>query len=180
MNNKVKLINIVSIACRAGKVMSGEFVIEKALSSKNNIKLILLANDVADATKAKYEKMAKNSKVLLRYTELTKDEMANSIGKTDRAAIAALSVFPIEFAISSFVSSVYLNKTLLFFAIFSYLAFVASATSFANNINLILFLLLKAFSMTNSPDITLPARHAMLTIFINLTLLFIKFGKFLF
>ena len=68
--------------------MSGEFVIEKALSSKNNIKLILLANDVADATKAKYEKMAKNSKVLLRYTELTKDEMANSIGKTDRAAIA--------------------------------------------------------------------------------------------
>lgn len=95
MNNKVKLINIVSIACRAGKVMSGEFVIEKALSSKekalsskNNIKLILLANDVAEATKAKYEKMAKNSKVLLRYTELTKDEMANSIGKTDRAAIA--------------------------------------------------------------------------------------------
>jgi len=87
MNNKVKLINIVSIACRAGKVMSGEFVIEKALSSKNNIKLIL-ANDVAEATKAKYEKMAKNSKVLLRYTELTKDEMANSIGKTDRAAIA--------------------------------------------------------------------------------------------
>ena len=53
MNNKVKLINIVSIACRAGKVMSGEFVIEKALSSKNNIKLILLANDVADATKDK-------------------------------------------------------------------------------------------------------------------------------
>ena len=47
MNNKVKLINIVSIACRAGKVMSGEFVIEKALSSKNNIKLILLANNVA-------------------------------------------------------------------------------------------------------------------------------------
>ena len=88
MNNKVKLINIVSIACRAGKVMSGEFVIEKALSSKNNIKLILLANDVADATKAKYEKMAKNRKVLSRYTELTKDEMANSIGKTDRAAIA--------------------------------------------------------------------------------------------
>ena len=39
MNNKVKLINIVSIACRAGKVMSGEFVIEKALSSKNNFNL---------------------------------------------------------------------------------------------------------------------------------------------
>lgn len=88
MNNKVKLINIISIACRAGKVISGEFVIEKTLSGKNNVKLLLLASDVATATKEKYEKLSQNSKALLRYTELTKDEMANSIGKTDRAAIA--------------------------------------------------------------------------------------------
>lgn len=88
MNNKVKLINIISIACRAGKVISGEFVIEKTLSGKNNVKLLLLASDVATATKGKYEKLSQNSKTLLRYTELTKDEMANSIGKTDRAAIA--------------------------------------------------------------------------------------------
>ena len=38
--------------------------------------------------KLNMKKWPKNSKVLLRYTELTKDEMANSIGKTDRAAIA--------------------------------------------------------------------------------------------
>lgn len=88
MNNKVKLINIISIACRAGKVISGEFVIEKTLSGKNNVKLLLLASDVATATKEKYEKLSQNSKTLLIYTELTKDEMANSIGKTDRAAIA--------------------------------------------------------------------------------------------
>lgn len=88
MNNKVKLINIISIACRAGKVISGEFVIEKTLNGKNNVKLLLLASDVATATKEKYEKLSQNSKTLLRYTELTKDEMANSIGKTDRAAIA--------------------------------------------------------------------------------------------
>lgn len=88
MNNKVKLINIISIACRAGKVISGELVIEKTLSGKNNVKLLLLASDVATATKEKYEKLSQNSKTLLRYTELTKDEMANSIGKTDRAAIA--------------------------------------------------------------------------------------------
>ena len=69
MNNKVKLINIVSIACRAGKVMSGEFVIEKALSSKNNIKLILLANDVADATNDKYEKMEKNPDIMQKFTD---------------------------------------------------------------------------------------------------------------
>ena len=56
MNNKVKLINIVSIACRAGKVMSGEFVIEKALSSKNNIKLIYWQMMLLMRQNAKYEK----------------------------------------------------------------------------------------------------------------------------
>lgn len=86
--NKNKLINILSIACRAGKVISGEFVIEKTLTSKKNIKLLLLADDVAEATKAKYEKLAKNNNVMLKTVMLTKDEMANSIGKTDRAAIA--------------------------------------------------------------------------------------------
>ncbi len=86
--NKNKLINILSIACRAGKVISGEFVIEKTLTSKKNIKLLLVADDVAEATKAKYEKLAKNNNVMLKTVMLTKDEMANSIGKTDRAAIA--------------------------------------------------------------------------------------------
>ena len=86
--NKNKLINILSIACRAGKVISGEFVIEKTLTSKKKIKLLLVADDVAEATKAKYEKLAKNNNVMLKTVMLTKDEMANSIGKTDRAAIA--------------------------------------------------------------------------------------------
>lgn len=88
MNKNNKLTNILSIACRAGKVMSGEFVIEKALSGRNSIKLLLLAKDVALATKEKYEKLAEHNKKLLRYTELTKEEMANSIGKSDRAAVA--------------------------------------------------------------------------------------------
>lgn len=83
-----KLINILSIACRAGKVLSGEFVIEKALSSKQKIKLILLAKDIAEATQVKYEKLADNNKIPLRKTSLTKEELANCIGKTDRAAVA--------------------------------------------------------------------------------------------
>lgn len=86
--NKNKLINILSIACRAGKVISGEFVIEKTLSNRNNVKLILLANDVAEATQFKYEKMAQDNKVILKQVELSKDELANAIGKTDRAAVA--------------------------------------------------------------------------------------------
>lgn len=100
MNNnnnskKQKLVNILSIACRAGKILSGDFVIEKTFTGKHNIKLLLVADDSAEATKAKYEKLVKtnndnkrNSEVLLRETELTKDELAACIGKTDRAAVA--------------------------------------------------------------------------------------------
>ena len=88
-NTQQKLVNILSIACRAGKVMSGEFVIEKALSGKNNIKLFLIASDVAEATREKYHKLVqKHHKILLRDAFLTKDMLAASIGKTDRAVVA--------------------------------------------------------------------------------------------
>ncbi len=83
-----KLVNLLSIACRAGKIISGEFVIEKALSGRNNVKLLLLANDVSVTTKAKYENLAANNEVFLKSTQLTKDELARCIGKTDRAAVA--------------------------------------------------------------------------------------------
>ncbi len=83
-----KLVNLLSIACRAGKIISGEFVIEKAMSGRNNVKLLLLASDVSAATKAKYKKIAANGKILLEITHLTKDELARCIGKTDRAAVA--------------------------------------------------------------------------------------------
>lgn len=90
MNNaqNTKLKNLLSIACKAGRIMSGEFVIEKALSGRHNIKLLLLAADISPASQAKYEKMASAAKVRLAKTALTKDELAGCIGKTDRAAAA--------------------------------------------------------------------------------------------
>lgn len=88
MNKSKKLVNILSIACRAGKILSGEFVIEKALAGRNSVRLILLADDAAEATQAKYEKLAEKNNILLKKTPLTKDELANCIGKTDRAAAA--------------------------------------------------------------------------------------------
>ena len=88
MNKGKKLISILSIACRAGKVISGEFVIEKTLSGKHNVKLILLAYDTTETTQARYEKLAEKNKILLRKTPLTKEELANCIGKENRAAAA--------------------------------------------------------------------------------------------
>lgn len=89
MNKNQKLINILSIACRAGKILSGDFVIEKTLSQKkHSIKLILIASDTSDMTKAKYEKLADKTKILLRQTALAKEALAACIGKTDRAAVA--------------------------------------------------------------------------------------------
>lgn len=88
MNKNQKLINILSIACRAGKIISGDFVIEKATERKNKIKLILIASDASDMTKAKYVKLADKTKILLKNTDLEKDSLAACIGKTDRAAVA--------------------------------------------------------------------------------------------
>ena len=79
------------MACRAGKVISGEFVIEKALlKNSKSIKMILLAQDIAEATKAKYLGWSEKYRIKLVEVEFSKDELAQVIGKTDRAAIAIL------------------------------------------------------------------------------------------
>lgn len=88
MNKNQKLINILSIACRAGKILSGDFVIEKALSRKHSIKLILIASDTSEMTRDKYAKLADKAQILLKDVQLKKAELAGCIGKTDRAAVA--------------------------------------------------------------------------------------------
>ena len=44
-----RIINLLSMAQRAGKVASGEFAVEKALAAKK-IELLLVAGDAADST----------------------------------------------------------------------------------------------------------------------------------
>lgn len=84
-----KLTNILSIACRAGKILSGEFVIEQALGKKP-ISMLLVASDISDASKKQYVLWAEKHGIELRETTLEKQILGAIIGKPQRVAVAVM------------------------------------------------------------------------------------------
>lgn len=88
MNNiqNQKIFNLLSMAQRANKVVSGELAVEKFVQS-GRAKLLLVANDVSDATRKKYTNMANFYQVNL-INILSKQMLGECIGKNYRAAIA--------------------------------------------------------------------------------------------
>lgn len=81
-----KLANMLGIAQKAGKIISGEFAVEQAIRSKKAC-LVLLAGDASPNTKKKYNDLVAFYEVPL-YEIFSKEEMGESIGKVHRAAIA--------------------------------------------------------------------------------------------
>lgn len=88
--NEQKLLNLLSMAQRAGKVLSGDFVVTKALEeNKCKIKLLILAGDASTETVKKYQALAEQRSVDIRCA-LTKDDLGHCIGKEYRAAAAVI------------------------------------------------------------------------------------------
>lgn len=83
--NKSKVLNLLGLAQRAGKLVSGDFVVERTLK-RQNVPLLLLANNCADNNKKKYYQIIENYHVTCREV-LTKEEMGNAIGKDKRVVI---------------------------------------------------------------------------------------------
>ena len=81
-----KLANMLGIAQKAGKIISGEFAVEQAIRNKKAC-LVLLAADASPNTKKKYNDLVTFYGVPL-YEVFSKEEMGESIGKVYRAAIA--------------------------------------------------------------------------------------------
>lgn len=88
MNNmqNQKIFNLLSMAQRANKVVSGELAVEKFVQSRK-AKLLIVASDVSEGTKKKYSDMAEYHQVNL-ITMLSKETLGECIGKSYRAAIA--------------------------------------------------------------------------------------------
>lgn len=78
-NNKQKFLNLLGLAMRAGKLVSGE---ETTLNSirKNQVKLAIVATDVSENTEKKMR-----DKCVTYHTPIlmvvTKDELSHAIGK---------------------------------------------------------------------------------------------------
>lgn len=77
---------MLSIAAKAGKVTSGEFMTENAVKS-NEAALVILAEDASENTKKKFKNMCEYYKVPLRIHGI-KDELGRFIGKGFRASLA--------------------------------------------------------------------------------------------
>ena len=76
--NEDKILNLLGLAQRAGKVISGDFIVEKAMKRKDP-KLVLLAGDCA----------ANNEKIPL-HSIANKEALGTAIGKEVRVVVAVL------------------------------------------------------------------------------------------
>jgi len=86
MINGQKITSLLGLAQKAGKIVSGELAVEKAIKS-SQAKMIIIAADCSDATKKNYRDMASYYHVDL-YEKFSKEQLGACIGKVYRAAIA--------------------------------------------------------------------------------------------
>ena len=86
MNDKV--ISLLGLAERAGKIASGEFAAEKAVKT-GKARLIIVAEDASDNTKKKMKNMTAFYETPL-YVYVSKDDLGHCIGKEYRSMVAVL------------------------------------------------------------------------------------------
>ena len=86
--NENKIYNLLSMAQRANKVVSGDFAVEKAVQGRK-ARLILVAGDAAEETKKKYQHLAEEATIKLYYL-FDREKLGHCIGKEYRAVAAVL------------------------------------------------------------------------------------------
>lgn len=81
-----KVLSMLGLATRAGKVVSGEFAVEKSVKS-GAAYLVVVAEDSSDNTKKMFSNMCSFYEVPF-VTYGTKEELGRAIGKEYRASLA--------------------------------------------------------------------------------------------
>lgn len=86
--NQNKVVALVGLAMKAGKVVSGEFSVEKAVKT-GKAKLVIIADEASDNTKKKFRNMCLYYKKPC-YFFGEKLQLGNAIGKEFRASLAIM------------------------------------------------------------------------------------------
>ena len=86
MQNKV--LSMIGLATKAGKVASGEFSVEKMVKS-NKAYLVIVADDASDNTKKMFTNMCAFYEVPV-YFYSDKETLGHAIGKQFRASLAVV------------------------------------------------------------------------------------------
>lgn len=84
--NEDRFLSLIGLAQKAGKLVSGELAVEKAVRA-GKAKAVIIAQDSSESTKKNYRDITAYYKVVL-YEGLTKQQLGLAIGKAGRAAIA--------------------------------------------------------------------------------------------
>lgn len=83
-----KIISLISLAMKAGKIKSGEFAVLDAIVSEKS-RLIIVAEDAAENTKKKYQDKASYRNIPLEIFS-AKSQLGKAIGKDETAAVAIM------------------------------------------------------------------------------------------
>lgn len=83
-----RIVNLLSMAQRAGRVASGAFAVEEAVK-KGKADFLMIAADAQQETKRKFEELADRYDVPVAHL-LTRDALGACLGKEYRAVAALL------------------------------------------------------------------------------------------
>ena len=81
-----KVLSMLSLATKAGKVVSGEFSVEKSVKSGYS-DLVIVAEDTSDNTKKMFTNMCTYYNVPIFFYE-SKEMIGHAIGKQHRASVS--------------------------------------------------------------------------------------------
>ena len=87
MNNH-KVLSFIGICMKAGKLVSGEFSVDKAVKG-GQAYLVLVAGDVSPGSKKHYTDMCRYYHVPILFLS-SKEELGRTLGKEYRASLAVL------------------------------------------------------------------------------------------
>lgn len=85
MNNN-KVLSLLGLAQKAGKIKSGEFATEKAVKT-NTAYVVVVADDASDNTKKKFSNMCLYYEVPI-FCFGSREDLGGAIGKEFRASLA--------------------------------------------------------------------------------------------
>ena len=88
MDNRQKVFNMIGLATKAGKTVSGEFSTEKAVKA-GKARMVIVSEEASDNTRKLFTNMCTYYKVPI-YFFGKKGELGSAMGKEMRASLAIL------------------------------------------------------------------------------------------
>lgn len=88
MENRKKVLNLLGLATKAGKIASGEFMTEKSVK-EGRASLVIVSEEASENTRKMFLNLCTYYKVPM-YLFGTKEELGHAMGKEFRASLAVL------------------------------------------------------------------------------------------